>query len=126
MFYHPVLWENTTICGNADAGCIGMVLHEFAKRNPLFRYECLSGCFQLNYDATISLANIYPKLPLLRKRKLHPNNVAILHVYFKSGSFHAEKRQGKHSRIDHDDHHDSINPFIYSHSHNCVLFFNHL
>lgn len=82
-FYQPVLRYNLSICGGADVECTSMVMDRILLRDPLFKCECHSGCYQLNYDAKLSWANIYHGVPLLRKKGLDPKDVAILHTYFR-------------------------------------------
>lgn len=63
------------------------------QQDPLFKCDqCMSGCFELNYHSSFSTAKIFGRVPFLRQRRLDPNDVAILHVYYSRSNFRAQKR----------------------------------
>lgn len=93
MFYQPLSLANMSICGAADEDCVSDFVREMQSDNPLFKCDqCIGPCFGLHYDGQVSMAKIFNRVPFLRKRRLDPNNVAILHTYYNRPTFRAHKK----------------------------------
>lgn len=72
--------------------CVQSAVDSILLHDPSFRCHCHSGCFQLNYDSTLSMARIFDNVPFLTRRGLDPKQVAILHAYYARSTFRAHKR----------------------------------
>lgn len=54
--------------------------------------KCLPGCFEISYDAEVSMAPLLPNDALLKNTKLKPANVSIMHVFYKKNYFRSQSK----------------------------------
>lgn len=101
MYYMPKIEKDANICSRSDQPCLNDLKEKLKlKQNESVECECYPSCFSLNYDGELSSA------PILRPVELLPNayassvfnahttdNLAILHVFFRSNSFRSQKRE---------------------------------
>lgn len=89
----PRLENDITICGRSDDACVEKVAAELQnQKNDSFVCNCLPGCYEVTYDAEISMAPLLQQAPLLAKRDLSGPNVSVMHIYYKNNFFRSQKK----------------------------------
>lgn len=64
------------------------------KQNPAFSCApCLPACFALRFESSFSMARLFDRLPFFLERKLKPQNLAVLHIYYTQSMFRAQKKE---------------------------------
>lgn len=93
-YFLPRLFDNITICGRSDDECVKNVTDQIQTRtNSSFTCDCLPGCFEITYDAEISMAPLLQNAPILQKRELSEPNVSIVHIFYKNNYFRSQKKE---------------------------------
>lgn len=90
MYFQPREFRNISICGAADVDCIKTVEH---KIRADLNTSCLSGCFEIHYDSSVSMAKIFDEIPFLRRNNLKSKNIAILHAYYGKSTFRSQRKE---------------------------------
>lgn len=95
MYYQPREFRNITICGAADVDCIKGVEQKIrADLNSSFKCSrCLSGCFEIHYESSVSMATIFDEIPFLRRNNLKSKNIAIVHAYYGKSTFRSQRKE---------------------------------
>lgn len=89
----PRFVDDITICGRVDDACVEDVTEQLnAQKNSSFVCDCLPGCFEINYDAEVSMAPILREAPILKKRGLSEPNVSVAHIFYKNNFFRSQKK----------------------------------
>lgn len=89
----PRFYDDISICGRSNDACVEDVTNQLnAQSNSSFACDCLPGCFEVNYDAEVSMAPLLPGAPILTKRGLLEPNVSIAHIFYKSNFYRSQKK----------------------------------
>lgn len=54
--------------------------------------NCLPGCFEVTYDAEVSIAPLLPNDALFKNKKLKPENVSIVHIFYAHKYFRSQTK----------------------------------
>lgn len=93
LYYMPRFYDDIIICGRSDDACVEGVTNQVQKRtNSSFICECLPGCFEVSYDAEVSMAPLLQKAPILMKSGFAGPNVSVVHVFYKNNFFRSQKK----------------------------------
>lgn len=93
QYYLPRFSDNITICGRKNADCVDKVTEQMQMhRNESFVCNCLPGCFEITYDAEISMAPLLPNAPILLKKELSQPNVSYVHIFYKNNFYRSQKK----------------------------------
>lgn len=89
----PRLTDDIKICGRTDDVCVNDVTAQInEQKNISFICECLPGCFEINYDATVSMAPILHEAPILKENGHQEQNVSVMHIYYQKNYFRSQKK----------------------------------
>lgn len=96
LYFQPRFEDDITICGRKDEACIEEVTEQIQmQKNASFVCNCLPGCFEIKYDAEISMAPLLKQTPLLATKGLEGPNVSVTHIYYKNMFYRSEKKEGE-------------------------------
>lgn len=89
----PRFETDITICGRSDDTCVERVTNEIqSQKNESFTCQCLPGCYEVNYNAEVSMAPLLQEAPLLAKQGHLGPNVSVMHIFYKSNFFRSQKK----------------------------------
>lgn len=94
LHYMPRANEDVPFCGRSDSKCtekVSQLIH--SKANQTFVCDCLPGCFDIHYDLETSMAPIMPGADVLTQNNWDPQNIAILHIFFKQHYFRSQVKE---------------------------------
>lgn len=93
-YFLPRFYDDIIICGRSDDECVKDVTDKIQTRpNSSFSCKCLPGCFEISYDAEVSMAPLLQNAPILQKRELSEPNVSIVHIFYKNNYFRSQKKE---------------------------------
>lgn len=93
LYYMPRFEDDITICGRSDDACVEQVTAQIQlQNNDSFVCECLPGCFEITYEAEISMAPLLQQAPLLSKQNLQGPNVSVIHMYYTNLFYRSQKK----------------------------------
>lgn len=94
LYFLPRFDDDITICGRSDEKCTKNVTNEIQSRtNNAYLCNCLPGCFEISYDAEVSMAPLLQNVPMLQKRGLLEPNVSVVHIFYKNNYFRSQKKE---------------------------------
>lgn len=96
LYFLPRFTDDITICGRSDNKCVKTVNDQIQSRSNdslALQCKCLPGCFDIGYDAEVSMAPLLPNVPMLRKRGLLEPNVSIVHIFYKNNYYRSQKKE---------------------------------
>lgn len=89
----PRFTDDIVICGRTDDSCVDDVTARInAQKNESFICECLPACFEINYDASVSMAPILHEAPILKQNGHQEQNVSVMHIYYQKNYFRSQKK----------------------------------
>lgn len=94
-FHQIINHFQVTICGRLEMPCIRNITSSIQMQSPVndsLACNCLSGCFEILYDAEVSMAPLLSNDALLKNRKLKPENVSIMHIFYKNNYFRSQSK----------------------------------
>lgn len=94
LYFLPRFDDDITICGRSDDKCVKNVTDQIQSRiNGAYQCNCLPGCFEISYDAEVSMAPLLQNVPILQKRKLLEPNVSVVHIFYKNNYYRSQKKE---------------------------------
>ena len=95
LHFQPRFKDDITICGRKDEACIDEVTEKIQmQKNASFVCDCLPGCFEITYDAEISMAPLLQQAPILATKGLLGSNVSVVHIYHKDLYIRSQRKEG--------------------------------
>lgn len=89
----PRFYDDIPICGRSNDDCVDDVTDQINEQiNSSFICKCLPGCFEVNYNARVSMAPLLSGAPILAKKGLSEPNVSIAHIFYRYKFFRSEKK----------------------------------
>lgn len=95
LYFLPRFDDDITICGRSDEKCTKNLTDQIQSRpnNNPYQCKCLPGCFDISYDAEVSMAPLLPNVPMLQKRGLLEPNVSVVHIFYKNNYYRSQKKE---------------------------------
>lgn len=91
LYYMPRFESNITICGRSDDDCVKKVaLGLQNQKNNSFVCDCLPGCFEVIYEAGVSMTPLLKHAPILTKNHLYHTNVSVMQIYYQNNYFRSQ------------------------------------
>lgn len=93
LYYLPRIYEDVTICGRSDSGCVDNLRKQISTiKNHRYDCDCLPGCFAISFDAEVSMAPLIPRYPL-KKININTDNAAVIHVFYRENFFRSQRKE---------------------------------
>lgn len=64
-----------------------------SSMNHSFACNCLPGCFEITYDAEVSIAPLHSNQKLLKNTTLKEQNVTTMHIFYKNMYFRSQRKE---------------------------------